>query len=303
MPSLKEIKVKIGSTKKTKKITAAMKLVAAAKVNKMQKLIKAARPYADAVKNLYAQLQETLDAEQIEQNPLFRRYPAVSKVLLIIISSDIGLCGPYNANILKLARRRIEELHGEGKEIELLTIGRKATDALSKDIYKDRGININKSYIQLPTKPELSTVEEIGNYAADSFINNDVQKVEIISTSFISMVNNFAQIKNFLPVEADANKKDDTDISSSNDNSDIILEPDAQSIINTLTPMFLNNTIYSDMLDSTTSELASRMTAMNNATNNADTVIKKLLLQYNKARQAAITQEISEIVGGSAALA
>ena len=142
MPSLKEIKIKIGSTKKTKKITAAMKLVAAAKVNKMQKLIKAARPYANAVKKLYSQLQDSLDPEQLEKYPLLKTYENVSKVLLVIISSDIGLCGPYNANIQKLARQRIEELKAEGVDIELLTIGRKATDFFSKDIYKDRNINI-----------------------------------------------------------------------------------------------------------------------------------------------------------------
>lgn len=298
MPSLKEIKIKIGSTKKTKKITAAMKLVAAAKVNKMQKLIKAARPYANAVKKLYSQLQDSLDPEQLEQYPLLKTYDNVSKVLLVIISSDIGLCGPYNANVQKLARNRIEELKEEGVDIELLTIGRKATDFFSKDIYKDRDINILKSYTQLPTKPELETVHEIGQFMADSFTENKVQRVEVISTRFLNMVTQLAEHKIVLPVQ-----KVTTEEEIEENHVDIILEPDASSLINTLTPMFINNTVYSDMLDATTSELASRMTAMSNATNNADSVIKKLLLQYNKARQAAITQEISEIVGGSAALA
>lgn len=298
MPSLKEIKIKIGSTKKTKKITAAMKLVAAAKVNKMQKLIKAARPYANAVKKLYSQLQDSLDPEQLEQYPLLKTYDNVSKVLLVIISSDIGLCGPYNANVQKLARNRIEELKEEGVDIELLIIGRKATDFFSKDIYKDRDINILKSYIQLPTKPELETVHEIGQFMADSFTENKVQRVEVISTRFLNMVTQLAEHKIVLPVQ-----KVTTEEEIEENHVDIILEPDASSLINTLTPMFINNTVYSDMLDATTSELASRMTAMSNATNNADSVIKKLLLQYNKARQAAITQEISEIVGGSAALA
>lgn len=298
MPSLKEIKIKIGSTKKTKKITAAMKLVAAAKVNKMQKLIKAARPYANAVKKLYSQLQDSLDLKQLDQYPLLKSYDSVSRVLLVIISSDIGLCGPYNANIQKLARNRIEELTDEGVQLELLTIGRKATDFFSKDIYKDRGINIIKSYIQLPTKPDLETVQEIGQFMADSFTDNKVQRVEVISTRFLNMVTQLAEHQIVLPVQ-----KLTTEEVIKENNADIILEPDASSLINTLTPMFINNTVYSDLLDATTSELASRMTAMSNATNNADSVIKKLLLQYNKARQAAITQEISEIVGGSAALA
>ena len=297
MPSLKEIKIKIGSTKKTKKITAAMKLVAAAKVNKMQKLIKAARPYANAVKKLYAELQNSLDMEQLEDYPLLKRYEKVSRVLLTVISSDIGLCGPYNANILKLAKKRIEELKAEGLEVDLFIIGRKATDALSKDIYKDRGINIIKSYIQLPTKPELETVEEIGTFAADLYSSGKVQRIETISTRFVNMVTQIAELKQILPVEQVSSDAEEEH------SSDVILEPDASSLINTLTPMFINNTVYSDLLDATTSELASRMTAMSNATSNADSVIKKLLLQYNKARQAAITQEISEIVGGSAALA
>ncbi|MBU6197001.1 MAG: ATP synthase F1 subunit gamma [Cyanobacteria bacterium REEB446] len=297
MASLKEIKLKINSTKKTKKITAAMKLVAAAKVNKMQKLIKAARPYANGVKQLYTQLQGCLDQEELDQNPLLKKITKVDSVLLIVISSDIGLCGPYNANILKLARKRIKDLQSEGLKISLLTIGRKATDAFSKIIYKEQGVEVVRSYINLQTKPSLELVEEISTFAAEKFTSNEVQKVEVISTRFISMVNSVAEIKNFLPVEKPQSS------ANSVQSSDVILEPNARALIDTLTPMYLNNTVYTDILDATTSELASRMTAMNNASNNADAVIKKLLLSYNKARQSAITQEISEIVGGSAALA
>jgi F-type H+-transporting ATPase subunit gamma len=297
MASLKEIKLKINSTKKTKKITAAMKLVAAAKVNKMQKLIKAARPYANGVKQLYTQLQGCLDQEELDQNPLLKKITKVDSVLLIVISSDIGLCGPYNANILKLARKRIKDLQSDGLRISLLTIGRKATDAFSKIIYKEQGVEVLRSYINLQTKPSLELVEEISTFAAEKFTSNEVQKVEVISTRFISMVNSVAEIKNFLPVEKPQS------LANSVQSSDVILEPNARALIDTLTPMYLNNTVYTDILDATTSELASRMTAMNNASNNADAVIKKLLLSYNKARQSAITQEISEIVGGSAALA
>jgi F-type H+-transporting ATPase subunit gamma len=297
MASLKEIKLKINSTKKTKKITAAMKLVAAAKVNKMQKLIKAARPYANGVKQLYTQLQGCLDQEELDQNPLLKKITKVDSVLLIVISSDIGLCGPYNANILKLARKRIKDLQSEGLKISLLTIGRKATDAFSKIMYKEQGVEVLRSYINLQTKPSLELVEEISTFAAEKFTSNEVQKVEVISTRFISMVNSVAEIKNFLPVEKPQS------LANSVQSSDVILEPNARALIDTLTPMYLNNTVYTDILDATTSELASRMTAMNNASNNADAVIKKLLLSYNKARQSAITQEISEIVGGSAALA
>ena len=297
MASLKEIKLKINSTKKTKKITAAMKLVAAAKVNKMQKLIKAARPYANGVKQLYAQLQGCLDREELDLNPLLKKVTELKSVLLIVISSDIGLCGPYNANILKLARKRIKDLQAEGLKISLLTIGRKATDAFSKIIYKEQGVEVVRSYINLQTKPSLELVEEISTFAAEKFTSNEVQKVEVISTRFISMVNSVAEIKNFLPVEKPQSS------ANSVQSSDVILEPNARALIDTLTPMYLNNTVYTDILDATTSELASRMTAMNNASNNADAVIKKLLLSYNKARQSAITQEISEIVGGSAALA
>ena len=297
MASLKEIKLKINSTKKTKKITAAMKLVAAAKVNKMQKLIKAARPYANGVKQLYTQLQGCLDQEELDQNPLLKKVIKVNSVLLIVISSDIGLCGPYNANILKLARKRIKDLQSEGLKISLLTIGRKATDAFSKIVYKEQGIEVVRSYINLQTKPSLEVVEEISKFSAERFTLSEVQKVEIISTRFISMVNSVAEIKNFLPVEKPQS------LANSVQSGDVILEPNARALIDTLTPMYLNNTVYTDILDATTSELASRMTAMNNASNNADAVINKLLLSYNKARQSAITQEISEIVGGSAALA
>ena len=272
-----------------------MKLVAAAKVNKMQKKIKAARPYADGIKGIFAELQNCLSEDLIDENPLLKKKSDVQDVLLIVVASDIGLCGAYNSNIFKKSSRRIKELQEENKNIHLITVGRKARDFFAKKHWKEEGINLLKSYIQLPTIPSQESIKEISDLAANMYTSNEVQKVELISTRFINLISSEVEIKNFLPV--------DTATDENQNIPDVIMEPSAESILETLVPMYLNNTIFTYILEATTSELAARMTAMSNATSNADTVIKKFVLQYNKARQAAITQEISEIVGGAASLA
>jgi F-type H+-transporting ATPase subunit gamma len=297
MASLKEIKLKIESTKKTKKITSAMEVVAAAKVNKLKRKIQAVRPYAESITELYADLQGSVDSESTD-NPLLRNPASINSVLLIIMSSDIGLCGAYNANIFKLTIKRIEDLQAKKKDINLVTIGRKATDFIKRRYGKNPEIKVIDSHINLPSMPQNEDIAEVGKLAAKMFIEDEVQQVDLICTRFINMVVQEAQVKNFLPVAkvqtAENTKKDS--------NKEIVLEPDAETLVKTLTPMFLNNVVYTSLLDSMTSELASRMTAMSNASKNAQEVINNLLLAYNKARQAKITQEISEIVGGAIAL-
>jgi len=295
MANQKEIRVKIASTKKTMKITSAMKLVAAAKVNKMQKILIQARPYGNKVTQLFTDLQSALSEDELLTNPLLAAKTEVKTVALVIISSDRGLCGGYNANVIKATNRRIETLQAEGKTVKLITVGRKAKTAFSKASYASQGIEIIESFINLNSIPTNHEASLIANKAVETFINGDADKVEIITTKFISLVNNEIKNLEFLPIQSET-----TELSNG---SDAILEPNATTLIETLAPMYTENKIYQSLLEATTSELASRMTAMSNATKNAKDFINKLVLAYNKARQASITQEISEIVGGAAALA
>lgn len=296
MANQKEIRVKIASTKKTMKITSAMKLVAAAKVNKMQKILTQARPYAKKLSELFVNLQAVLSEDELATNPLFSTKSDTNTVALLVISSDRGLCGGYNANIIKATNRRIEQLRSEAKTIKLITVGRKAKTAFSKVSYAAQGIEIIDSFVNLSSIPTSSEARLIADAAVKVFVNGIADKVEIITTRFISLVTNEVKFSDFLPI---VQEKDATEVLS----SEAILEPSAARLIETLAPMYTENKIYQSLLEATTSELASRMTAMSNATNNARDFIKKLVLAYNKARQASITQEISEIVGGAAALA
>jgi F-type H+-transporting ATPase subunit gamma len=295
MANQKEIRVKISSTKKTMKITSAMKLVAAAKVNKMQKILTQARPYADKLSQIFTNLQVSLSEDDIATNPLLSARPEIKTVALLVIGSDRGLCGGYNANLIKAVNRKIEAYSSENKTVKLIVVGRKLKTAFSKLQYKDAGIEVLESFINLSSIPTSSEAALIANTAADLFVNGQVDKVEIISTRFISMVSNEVKFADFLPVEASS--------SQTAESAEAILEPSAAALIETLAPMYVENKVYQSLLEATTSELASRMTAMSNATNNARDFIKKLVIAYNKARQASITQEISEIVGGAAALA
>ena len=299
MGSQKEIRVRISSTKKTMKITSAMKLVAAAKVNKMQKILMATRPYSQKLGDLFTNLVSSLEPTALESNPLLKSKPEseVKNVLLIVVSSDRGLCGGYNANIIKATNKRIKELKAESKEVSLITIGRKAKSNFNKSIYKSDNIKILESFVNLSSIPSSLEADLISNKAINLFLEGTVDRIEIITTKFINLVSNEILVNQFLPI-------DSKNLSSAQTSSgtEVLLEPDSETLINTIAPMYTENRVYQALLEAVTSELAARMTAMSNATNNAKEVIHQQVLAYNKARQASITQEISEIVGGAAAL-
>ncbi len=298
MANQKEIRSKISSTKKTMKITSAMKLVAAAKVNKIQKILLANRPYAQAITNIFSKLKQALSEEDLAVNYLLCNHDQIKSVLLLIVSSDRGLCAAYNTTVIKAAKLRIEELLAEGKKVSLVTIGRKAKTAFQKASYQDRGVDVLKSYIHLNSIPTKDEANMIATHLIEMYTSDTIDKVEVLRTKFNSLVSSEVELINFLPIEASAISNDAITLEPY-----VILEPNAQELINTLAPLYSENRIYQSLLEATTSELAARMTAMSNATNNAKEVIKNLVLAYNKARQASITQEISEIVGGAAALA
>ncbi len=315
MVNSKEIRSKIKSVRKTKKITLAMKLVAAAKVNRVQKAVLGSRPYTQKIKEIFAGLQTAIAPEDIDHYPLLKKRESENTILLVSIAADRGLCGAYNSSVIKATRKRIGELEAEGKRVLLITIGRKTTVAFGRKEFSERGIELVESFTNLDTMPGPHDANLIVDCISDLYTSGRVDKVEIISTKFINMVTSKAMLRNFLPISTDA--LDPEDVShyfehkylepkvegESGLASDpmVIFDPDTTGLINTLLPLYIRNSVYAWLLEASASEQAARMTAMANATSNADEVIRKLVLKYNKARQASITQEISEIVAGASA--
>ncbi|OGI07885.1 MAG: ATP synthase F1 subunit gamma [Candidatus Melainabacteria bacterium RIFCSPLOWO2_02_FULL_35_15] len=289
MPNLKHIKVRIKSIKSTQKITQAMKLVAASKVRRAQIRVLNSRPYTQQIINFIHKAVVSISSLDKNEIPLMRER-LVKSVGIIVISSDRGLCGSYNTNILKKAMRRIIELEKSGVKLKLITIGNKANN-----FFKRTRVEILDNFTQLPAIPNIELANLIAGSAENAFLNKTVDQVEIIGTDFISMLRNEVYTKQFLPIIPDTS-------SGNKQPSEILFEPTLDMVLGSLLPLYLSNIIYHALLEASCSELASRMNAMSNATKNAKELIDKLTIVYNKARQAAITQELSEIVGGVEAL-
>lgn len=289
MPNLKHIKVRIKSIKSTQKITQAMKLVAASKVRRAQVRVLNSRPYTKQIVNFMKKAVASISTLDKKEIPLMQERE-IKSVGVIIITSDRGLCGSYNTNILKKASRRVIELEKSGIKPKLIVIGNKANN-----FFKRVKVEIVESFTQLPAVPGIEIANLIASSAEKVFLSKTVDAVEIIGTDFISMLRNEVYTKQFLPIAPDSSPEDKQP-------SEVLFEPTLDSVLDNLLPLYLSNMIYHALLEASCSELASRMNAMSSATKNAKELIEKLTIVYNKARQAAITQELSEIVGGVEAL-
>ncbi len=298
MPNLKHIKVRIKSIKSTQKITQAMKLVAASKVRRAQVRVLSSRPYTQQIINFINKTVASVSSPDKNEIPLMSERE-VKSIGIIVISSDRGLCGSYNTNILKKAARRIIELEKSGVKPKLITIGNKANN-----FFKRTKVEILNSFTQLPAIPNIELANLIAGSTEGAFLNKTVDQVEIIGTDFISMLRNEVYTKQFLPLTSEKLSPVSEQNESSPDTSsaEVLFEPSLDLVLGSLLPLYLSNIIYHAMLEASCSELASRMNAMSSATKNAKELIEKLTIVYNKARQAAITQELSEIVGGVEAL-
>ena len=294
MPNLKSIKIRIKSVKSTQKITQAMKLVAASKVRRAQSRVLSSRPYAQKIRDFMATAVSAISLSERQEIPLMNQRE-VKTIGIIVISSDRGLCGSYNTNIIKKAAKRVIELKKSGKEVKLITVGNKANN-----FFRRTKTETIESFTQLPAIPSIELANLIANSAEVAFVNKSIDHIEIIGTDFISMLRNEVYIKNFLPITPDLNNSGAQDLKTAT--SEILFEPSLQNVLEYLLPLYLSNIIFHALLEASTSELASRMNAMSNATKNAKELIDNLTIVYNKARQAAITQELTEIVGGVEAL-
>ena len=316
MANLKEIRDRIKSVKNTRKITEAMRLVAAAKVRRAQEQVLRSRPFADRLARLLENLQARMRFEDADAPLLEQRN--VETITLVAVTGDRGLCGGYNANIIKRTEMRFAELQGKGYKVDLVLIGRKAIS-----YFTNRSYPIQATFTGLEQVPTADEAGSIANEVFAEFLSESTDRVEIIYTKFINLVSCNPVVQTLLPLDPQGIAEADDEIFrlTTKDGelrvesgegpantqpqlpSDIVFEQSPDQLLNALLPLYLQNQLLRSLQEAAASELASRMTAMNNASDNAKALAKTLTLDYNKARQAAITQEILEVVGGAAAMA
>ena len=284
MANLKEIRNRITSVSSTMQITAAMKMVSAAKLKKAQDAITAMRPYAEKLTELLQNLSATLDGDVGGE---FTKQREVKKVLVVAITSNRGLCGAFNTNVIKEVKNRADFY--TGKQVDIFAIGKKGNDILTKTL----SVVDNQSHVfdQLT----FENVTKIAETLTQKFVSGEYDKIELVYNQFKNAATQIVQVEQFLPL---APIKSDTPAST----GDYIFEPSKEEIVLTLIPKSLKTQLYKGIRDSFASEHGARMTAMHKATDNATELRDQLKLTYNKARQAAITNEILEIVGGAEAL-
>ena len=314
MPNLKAIRDRIKSVKNTKKITEAMRLVAAAKVRRAQEQVIATRPFADRLAQVLYGLAERLQFESVDL-PLLKEREAKT-VGLLVISGNRGLCGSYNTNIIKRAETRARELTEQGIDYQYILVGRKAIQ-----YFQRREAPILKTYDNPEKIPTADNASGVADEMLAGFLAGSIDRVELIFTKFISLISSKPVIQTLLPLDPQGLEVKDDEIFRLTSNSgefevsretvsapvksfprDMIFEQDPTQILDALLPLFLTNQLLRAWQESSASELASRMTAMSNASDNASELAGTLTLSYNKARQAAITQELLEVVGGANAL-
>lgn len=292
MPSLKEVRTRITSTISTQQITSAMKMVSASKLRRAQDAIIQMRPYAGKLKEILSNVTSTLESSA---GGTFAKERPVKNVLLIVVTSNRGLCGAFNSNVIKLAARTANEKYAEQNKsgnIQILAIGKKAADFFKKSNYK---VFANHSELFDGLNYEKTSV--VADTVMKEFVDGNFDAVELFYNQFKNAASQTLTAEQYLPVEKpvqDKNVKKST--------TDYIYEPDKEEIVKDLIPKALKIQLYKSLLDSHAAEHGARMTSMHKATDNANEILRDLRLTYNKARQATITKEILEIVGGAEAL-
>src|SRR6185295_15509563 len=288
--ALKEVRNRIQSVKSTQQITKAMKMVSAAKLRRAQEAIIQMRPYAHKLQEMLGNIVS--NAEGDVKMTLAAVRP-VEKVLVIVITSDRGLCGGYNSNLIKLAKQVIKEKYGTVSakgNAELMTLGKKGYEHFSKNRFR-----VIDQYWHIFSDLSFENVAAASKFVRDLFTKGKVDAVELVYSEFKNAATQKFTVEQFLPVKKTEKRKGEV-------KADFIFEPDKNTLIEELMPKILNTQLYKAILDAHASEHGARMTAMDKATENAEELLKSLKISYNRARQAAITTELTEIVSGAAAL-
>ena len=302
MPNLKDIKRRILSVQNTQKITRAMKMVAAAKVKKTEALLKASLPYSSELLKMIQRLMAAkplIEKSQKKYTKANDNYPELlnqrdlKTVGILVVTSDKGLAGAYNANVVRTTLRRIREFEENSIDYKLFVVGNKGYQALKRRSAPEK---IVQFYTKLPAVPTSGSSAVIAEDIAESYVNENIDRLEIITTYFKSSLSYEVQIWQLLPLTFQSEKE------KQGIEPEMMFEPDLESVLQKIVPLYISNRIYHAIIESATSEQAARMQAMSAATTNAGDMIKILTIDYNKARQASITQELLEVVNGAEAL-
>ena len=293
MPNLKELKNRISSVKSTRKITSAMKMVAASKLRRAQELAESSRVYADSLSFILSSLAgNTKNSSDLPEILTGRENSKIS--LLIINSSDRGLCGGFNSNLFRNAKKWISDQQGLGKSVKIMTVGKKASS-----FYKQTDLDIVASFEDLNSNErQLQVSEEIKNKIMELFENKEIDEVSILFNKFVSAISQEPTYQSLIPLSNDETSEEESEAN----NSVFEFEPDKNELLEYLVPRNFLTQIYRSVLESSASEHAARMTSMDNATRNAGDMIDRLTLTYNRTRQAFITKELIEIISGAEAV-
>jgi F-type H+-transporting ATPase subunit gamma len=307
VPSLKSIRKRITSVKSTQKITRAMKMVAGARLNKAQQRITELRPYAVKTHEVLSAISAEIDAAAVAEpeagaeslpvqgdrppHPLLARR-AEKRILLVVLTSDRGLCGAFNANINKRAEREWRERTAAGDEVKMMVVGRKGRDYMNR-----RAAPVLDYLAGVWDKLDIDTARQVGTKILAPFVKGDVDAIYLVYNEFKSAMSQAVVVERLFPVAGGEGRAGEAPVLA-----DFLYEPDKTALLERLVPMYVDISILRALYESMASELGARMTAMDAATKNAKEMIDALTLQYNKARQASITKELMEIIGGSEAL-
>ncbi len=290
MANLRAIRKRIGSVKSTQQITKAMKMVSAAKLRRAQEAIVAARPYARQMREVVQALARRAGEEA---HPLLQARE-VKKSALLVVTSDRGLCGSFNSNLLRTAYRHLREPAAASAETVVFVVGRKG-----RDFFRRREVPLAKEYIGVLGSLQYGHAERIGADLVEGFLAGDYDEVTVAFNEFRSAISQPVRFEKLFPIAVDAAEKKDAGASA---DVDYLYEPARNEILGILLPKYVETQIFRILLESVTGEHGARMTAMDSATSNSSDMINRLTLQMNRARQAAITKELMEIIGGAEAL-
>ena len=293
MPNLKELKTRIASVKSTKKITSAMKMVAASKLRRAQELAESSRVYADSLAFILSSLAgKTTNNSDLPEILTGRDNPKTT--LLVVNSSDRGLCGGFNSNLFRNAKNWIAQQQAQGKSVKLMTVGKKAAS-----FYRRSELDVIAGFDDLASNDrQLQVAEEVKNKIVELFDNKEVDEVFILFNKFISAISQEPSYQSIIPMTTEESAQEETQTN----NAVFEFEPDKNELLEYLVPRNFLTQIYRSILESAASEHAARMTSMDNATRNAGDMIDRLTLTYNRTRQAFITKELIEIISGAEAV-
>ena len=290
MATLSDIRKRIKSVKSSEKITKAMKMVSASKLKRAQEEVRRSRPFALKMAEVISHLAQTLAAKGEVPHPLLSNREVKKRVEILVLTSDRGLCGAFNSNIIRGSQRLMFDIREKHEEIRISTLGRKGYESFRRD-----GLTIRTNYTGILERPSYAKASEISSEICKSYVNDELDGVFLVYNEFKSAISQKVVVKQMLPVLTDA-------VDTSDLTADYIYEPNQKELLAHLLPRYFATGLYQAILESVASEYGARMTAMDNATRNAKDMISSLTLNYNRVRQAAITKELMEIIGGAEAL-